>query len=225
MNHLDANFRNPPVVDSTALRRAPRLLYPPDIGDWPSLWPNHSVASISDGPTNSSGAPSVDVTVDHWQALQANTCILGGDDDGNILPFVHGTYFTGAIEAKVTSQVTTLASGKAGVFCSRIVTSNEVTYTKIEQINGRILSDPTYRIQEMMRISTAARDLAIYASSLCEEAKNSWMGGPGKEGGRDWNIRWLKAWDQRKGSGYKSECESDGSVSANLDKEHRRGTS
>lgn len=187
--------------------RAPRLVQPSQIDDWPSLPSNPLAASISTTISQSTDQPFVNDPNERWNVIQSNTCLFAGDNHGALYPFIHGTYRTGAIETKF-SHLMSIVTGTSSFYFSRlsvqpIGSSLSVSGPSLSvlALTGRIftpqsdqksLSSSNYKIRDILRISTAAKDLAMYAWRNCDEARLGWMGGPGREGAKEWNAKWIK---------------------------------
>lgn len=180
---------------------APREVIDPSLVEWPTLPPNLLAASISEGPVDPSDLPPVSDPNERWNISQANTCLLGGDNHGTIFPFIHGTYRAGRIKTEPTSNhLMHIAVADTALYFTRFWNEAQGPTLGMLSMTGRIfeqgrkisISNSDYKLRDMLRISSTAFQLAKYAMESCETAKISWMGAPGKEGAREWNVKWTR---------------------------------
>lgn len=193
------------TAEPLTLHRAPRYLVLPAAHGWPSLPFNLADASISSSAPDVNESLKMNDPKDRWYAAQSNTCLFAGDNSGGLYPFIHGTYRAGTIKTQPTfSQLVSIVTGPSCLYLSRICVQSHTTSLVLSEVSGRIYSYPDsdqfashsdYRLREIMRISSVAKELVLYASRNSGEAEIAWMGGGGQEGARMWNQKWCRLLD------------------------------
>jgi hypothetical protein len=203
--------------EGSSTYRAPQMVYPPDLEGLPSLVPNPTMASIALGILNPNEPPPIDDPTEPWSVPQGNTCLFVGDNHGGLYSFIHGTYLTGVIETKPTlSHLMTIVTGDSCVYFSRFCTQTQGPSLRLLALTGRLFPTDSnrnfimkldYGVRDMLRISTASKDLLQYIGHSLQEARLAWMGAPGHEGGREGNVRWCRvlSMHNQHGSGAKGE--------------------
>ncbi|KAG9055773.1 hypothetical protein FS842_001229 [Serendipita sp. 407] len=197
-----------PVIEKSAptevssAHKAPRYMTPSEANGWPSLPPNPVIASIATTDIDPSDAVHSIDSNERWQLAQSNTCLFAGDNHGGLYPFIHGTFLAGTIDSESTfSQLRSIASAESCTYFSKLSFQPESPLLSFHSIAGKMyqkatgdgyLMDPDYEIQDILRISTVARDLALYAARNCDEVMIAWMGGGGREGAREQNEKWCR---------------------------------
>jgi hypothetical protein len=201
---LKPNYRVPAPSEVTSAHKAPRHMRPPETDGWPSLPSNPLAASIATEVVDPLDPPPAHDPKERWALPQSNTCLFAGDNHGAIYPLIHGTYLAGTIETKPTfSHLMTITTGKKSHYFTRYCVQNGNASLAFQQLTGRIyecqeLERPAqfdkreYRLRDILRISTVAKDLGLYIFRNCDEAKIAWVGGGGQEGAREWNMRWCR---------------------------------
>jgi len=202
---LDGELFGRSITEPLAVHRAPRYMFPPSAQHWPSLPFNHMGASISPSAAGPSEMPQMNDPKERWHVAQSNTCLFAGDNHGSIYPFIHGTYLAGTIETKPTfSHLVSAVTGTSCLYFSRLCIQGQAATLILSEMSGRIYPNQAapefpwtsdYKLRDILRISTAAKDLALYASRNCGEAEIAWMGGGGQEGAREWNQKWCRLLD------------------------------
>jgi hypothetical protein len=201
----DGEWLRRPTAEPLAVHRAPRYMVPPSAHGWPSLPFNLAGASINPSATDADETLQMNDPKDCWYVAQRNTCLFAGDNHGGLYPFIHGTYLAGTIETKPTfSHLVSMVTGTSCLYFSRLCIQSQAASLILCEMSGRVysnqdtsefVSSSDYRLRDILRISTAAKDLALYASRNCGEAEIAWMGGGGQEGAREWNQKWCRLLD------------------------------
>ncbi|KAG8756611.1 hypothetical protein FRC14_002874 [Serendipita sp. 396] len=197
-----------PVIEKSAptevssAHKAPRYMTPSEANGWPSLPPNPVIASIATTDIDPSDAVHSIDSNERWQLAQSNTCLFAGDNHGGLYPFIHGTFLAGTIDSESTfSQLRSIASAESCTYFSKLSFQPESPLLSFHSLTGKMyqkatgdgyLMDPDYEIQDILRISTVAKDLALYAARNCDEVMIAWMGGGGREGAREQNEKWCR---------------------------------
>lgn len=201
----DSEWLQRTTAEPMTLHRAPRYMFPPSAHGWPSLPFNLADASISPTGVDANESMTTNDPKDRWYAAQSNTCLFAGDNSGGLYSFIHGTYYVGPLRTQPTfSQLVSIATGSSCLYFSRLCIQSHTTSLVLSEMSGRIYSHlgsdqfashSDYRLRDIMRISTVAQDLALYASRNCGEAEIAWLGGGGQEGARIWNQKWCRLLD------------------------------
>jgi hypothetical protein len=163
-------------------------------------------AAIATSVPDATDQPLVNDPNERWNVVQSNTCLFAGDNHGALYPFIHGTYRAGVIETKPTvSHLMSIVADVSSAYLSRLSFQPQGPTVSILRLTGRIfahqdsktLVNSDYKIRDILRLSTAAKDLVLYAWRNCDQARIGWMGGPGREGAREWNAKWIRVLQSR----------------------------
>lgn len=202
LDYKEPLVEKPSPTELSSSHRAPRLILSLPAHNWPSLFPNPSAASIAAESVLPNESSTQTDSNKIWYSLQSNTCLFAGDSHGSLYPFLHGTYATGAIESKPTfSSVSSIVTAKQCAYFSKLSSHAEGVMLDLHELDGLLYAsensltfslDQEYQIRRVLRISSATKELVLYAARNIEEARIAWSGGGGREGARDQNEKWCR---------------------------------
>lgn len=172
---------------------------PEVIGEWPSLLPDPSVASLCppiliDEQGKTSREAQNDVS-----AEDENSLLVIGDDNGTLHCFLDGSYYLGPIST-LTSTVPTAVfkDPKRPLFLlhPRASASDFLSAT-FAPLSVDLPLLASHRIRDFARLSSAARELMWYVMRVIEDLREVWFGSGSLTGAREAGPKWIQLLETR----------------------------
>jgi hypothetical protein len=193
--------RNMPATSesSTQLHRAPKVHSFACLEGWPALPDHLTAASMESNPKPLPTMPPIPKDkLEGWHADESNTMVVMVDDSGSVEGLVHGGFAIGTIRTKIpmlqmSSIVQVGSSVYFSIFCPA---SPQLPTVRTFQLSGRLFTDKTYKLRDLMRLSTSIKTLHTYILATLKESKEIWFGVPGREGANQMNYKWLRTLGQ-----------------------------
>ena len=193
--------RNMPATSesSTQLHRAPKVHSFACLEGWPALPDDLTAASLESTPKPLPTMPPIPKDKSEgWSVDESNTMVVVIDDSGAVESLVHGGFAAGTIHTKTSMlQISSIAQVESSIYFSIFCPAEpQLPTVRTFELSGRLFTDRTYKIRDLMRLSTSIKTLQIYILTTLNECKEIWSGVPGREGANQINYKWLRTLGQ-----------------------------
>lgn len=184
---------------STQLHRAPKFQSFTCLEGWPALPDNLTAASMESNPKPLPTMPPIPKDKSEgWSVDESNTMVAMVDDSGTVGSLVHGGFAAGTIHTKIPMlQMSSIAQVESSIYFSTFCPADQQLPTvRVFELSGRLFTDKSYKIRDLMRLSTSAKTLHAYILTTLIECKEVWFSVPGREGANQMNYKWLRTLGQ-----------------------------
>ena len=184
---------------STQLHRAPRVQSFTCLEGWPALPDDLTAASIESNPKPLPNMPPIPKDKSEgWSVDEGNTMVAVVNESGTVESLIHGGFAAGAIHTKIPMlQMSSIAQVESTIYFSTFCPAEpQLPTVRVFQLSGRLFTDKTYKIRDIMRLSTSIKTLHTYILTTLIECKEVWFGVPGREGANQTNYKWLRTLGQ-----------------------------
>ena len=158
---LRRTCRNMPAT-STQLHRAPKVQSFACLEGWPALPDDLTAASIESNPKPLPTMPPIPKDKSEgWSVDESNTMVTVIDDSGTVESLVHGGFAAGTIHTKIPMlQMSSIAQVESSIYFSTFCPAEpQLPTVRVFQLSGRLFTDKTYKIRDLMRLSTSIKTL------------------------------------------------------------------
>ena len=198
---LRKTHRNMPVTSesSTQPHRAPKVQSFACLEGWPALPDDLTAASIESRPKPLPAMPTIPKDKSEgWSVEEGNTMVAVINDFGAVENLVHGGFAAGTICTNIPMlQMSSIAQVDSSIYFSIFCPAEpQLPTIRTFQLSGRLFTDRTYKIRDVMRLSTSIKTLHTYILITLKETKEIWFGVPGQEGANQINYKWLRTLGQ-----------------------------
>jgi len=184
---------------STQPHRAPKVQSFACLEGWSALPDDLTAASMESNPKPLPTMPPIpNDKSEGWSVDESNTMVAVINDLGAIESLVHGGFAAGTIRTKIRMlQMSSIAQVEASLYFSTFCPAEpQLPIVRMFHISGRLFTDRTYKIRDIMRLSTSIKTLHTYILTTLIESKEIWFGVPGREGANQINYKWLRTLGQ-----------------------------
>lgn len=135
---------------------------------------------------------------DGWSVDESNTMLTMFDGSGYVTSLVHGGFAAGTIRTETPMlQLSSTAQDESSIYFSIFCPAGpQLPTVQTFELSGRLFTDKTYKIRDLMRLSTSIKTLHIYILTTLKECEEIWSGVPGREGANQINYKWLRTLGQ-----------------------------
>ena len=188
------------AFQGTQTKQSKASTVPEVVSSWPSLPADPLVASIKPSSHERGLRPGEEL--DEKDTSSVNSLLTVTDDAGRIHCFLDGSYPLGAVSLGCRGEVTSLV--KNGGSSDLLVHARLVVGDQPSQVLSTLapltvslpmLYDRATR--NVAEVSSAARELALYAIRVVKEMRRAWFGEEGQEGARALNIAYVRGVEER----------------------------
>lgn len=212
-------FGNTKTFDSDAFRPRTSSL-PRHLALFPTLPIDLAVASISNVPVANRPAPVVmhgapPLTSLHVPSSARNsqkdphqtdavalagTVVVVSDTNGQLYPFLEGSYPIGTIslgEPCTVSSIEKLSNTLPFLLSVNVNSGDSVTEKRIPPVPLRLNLLSTKWLHQVAKVSSTVRALLVYLFRALGDIHKAWFGTDSLEGGRDVGIKWIKVLEEK----------------------------
>ena len=184
---------------STQLHRAPKVQSFICQEGWPALPDDLTAASMESNPKPLPTMPPIPKDKSEgWNVDESNTMVAVVDDSGTVETLVHGGFAAGTLRTKKPMlQMSSIVQVESSIYISTFCPAEpQLPTIRLFQLSGRLFTDKTYKIRDLMRLSTSVKTLHNYTLTTLKEVGEIWLGVPGREGANQMNYKWLRTLGQ-----------------------------
>ena len=184
---------------STQPHRAPKINSFACLEGWSALPDDLTAASLESNPRPLPTMPPIPKDKsDGWSVDESNTMLTMFDGSGYVTSLVHGGFAAGTIRTETPMlQLSSTAQDESSIYFSIFCPAGpQLPTVQTFELSGRLFTDKTYKIRDLMRLSTSIKTLHIYILTTLKECEEIWSGVPGREGANQINYKWLRTLGQ-----------------------------
>ncbi|ESK88893.1 anaphase-promoting complex component cut20 apc4 [Moniliophthora roreri MCA 2997] len=165
---------------------------PEVISSWPSLQADLVAASIS---VPSTGRTTNDGVLDEADDTNIDSLLVTAGNNGSLHFFLDGSYPLGSLALEENASITTLFKEpkRPIVYLHPQISNSDGKQTDLRPTVIGIPLLEHRQVRDFAKLSTTAKELALYIKRVVNEIRSAWLGSETSSGARELGPKWLRA--------------------------------